>query len=275
MPELPEVETVVRGIRPLLVGRSVQAVWCDREKQIKGMGISTFQDRILNQQFVDINRRAKYIVCDLTHDTLIIHLKMTGRLYVCQTADWNEADRWVHLKLDLSDGSQLRFSDSRRFGEIYLVADKSSVLDRLGVEPLSEAFSLPVFMEYLQQRQRIIKTLLMDQTFIAGVGNIYADESLFRARIHPLRTSNTLSEAEATALYHHIRAVLQEGIEREGASVNWYRTATGARGGMQHQLAVYNRTDQPCIVCGHPIKKITISQRGTHFCPQCQVHPTP
>lgn len=274
MPELPEVETVVRGIRPLLVGQSIHAVWCDREKQLKGITLSSFQDHILHQQFIQIHRRAKYIVCDLTHDTLIIHLKMTGRLYICQEDEVNEADRWVHFKLGLGNGSELRFSDVRRFGEVHLVADPTSVLGKLGVEPLSEDFRLDGFIEGLQRHNRKIKPLLLDQTFLAGVGNIYADESLFRACIHPLRSSNTLTSTEATALYHHIRAVLQEGIEREGASVNWYRTATGTRGEMQNQLAVYNRQGSPCIVCGQPIQKITVGQRGTHFCPHCQLHPT-
>jgi len=274
MPELPEVETVVRGIRPWLVGRTIQTVWCNREKQIKHLNLVAFQERILDQQFVNVNRRAKYIVCDLTHDTLIIHLKMTGRLYIGETDNANEVDRWVHLKLGLDDGNQLPFSGCRQFGEIHLVADKASILGKLGVEPLSEAFDLAVFNQQLHQRKRIIKPLLMDQTFLAGVGNIYADESLFRANIHPLRVSDTLRESEVTALHHHIRAVLQEGIEREGSSVSWYRTANGKRGEMQDQLAVYNRTNQPCITCGHPIQKIIVGQRGTHFCPQCQMNLT-
>ena len=274
MPELPEVETVVRGIRPLLVGQSVHTVWCDREKQLKGITLSMLRDRILHQQFIQIYRRAKYIVCDLTHDTLIIHLKMTGRLYVCQEDDVNEADRWVHFKLGLDNNRELRFSDSRRFGEVHLVADHATVLGRLGVEPLGEDFQLDRFIEELHRRNRRIKPLLLDQTFLAGIGNIYADESLFKAGIHPLRSSNTLTPTEATALYHHIRAVLQEGIAREGASINWYRTPTGARGEMQDQLAVYNRHGKPCTVCGQPIQKITVGQRGTHFCPHCQLHPT-
>ena len=157
---------------------------------------------------------------------------------------------------------------------MHLVADHATVLGRLGVEPLGEDFQLDRFIEELHRRNRRIKPLLLDQTFLAGIGNIYADESLFKAGIHPLRSSNTLTPTEATALYHHIRAVLQEGIAREGASINWYRTPTGARGEMQDQLAVYNRHGNPCTVCGQPIQKITVGQRGTHFCPHCQLHPT-
>ncbi|GAB4520279.1 MAG: bifunctional DNA-formamidopyrimidine glycosylase/DNA-(apurinic or apyrimidinic site) lyase [Anaerolineae bacterium] len=270
MPELPEVETVVRNIRPSLVGRTIQAMWYDWHGTIRTPTPEDFAMRVVGQQVKEVNRRAKYIICHLDHDVLVIHLKMTGRLYVVDAETVNEADRWVHFRLDLDNGQQLRFSDSRKFGKVYLVSDLSTITESLGPEPLEDDFTEAVFRTRLEGRQRTIKALLLDQSFIAGVGNIYADEALFRAGIHPLRRSDRLSDADIARLYSTVRAALNDGIDYEGASVSWYRKPDGTKGTSQDHFFVYGREGQPCLTCGHAIHKIRVAQRGTHFCPNCQ-----
>ncbi|MCB9452681.1 MAG: bifunctional DNA-formamidopyrimidine glycosylase/DNA-(apurinic or apyrimidinic site) lyase [Anaerolineaceae bacterium] len=274
MPELPEVETVVRGLREPLVGRTIGAVWVDRAKVIHRPSLEAFTARIQGQTVQAVHRRAKYIVCQLDHDLLVVHLKMTGRLYVVPDAVENEADRWLRFRVQLDNGHQLRFSDSRRFGRVYLAGDMMEIAPDLGPEPLEDEFTVEQFRERLAGRTRIIKALLLDQSFIAGVGNIYADEALHRAKIHPLRTADSLSETEIARLYAIVRTVLREGIEREGASVNWYRKPDGTTGKAQEHFYVYDREGQPCLTCGHPIEKIRVAQRGTHYCPQCQLKGT-
>ncbi|MBZ0303978.1 MAG: formamidopyrimidine-DNA glycosylase, partial [Anaerolineae bacterium] len=181
MPELPEVETVVRGLRGPLIGHTVQSMWYDWGRTIHSPDPTEFAARIAGQTFRAVNRRAKYIVCRLDTDWLVVHLKMTGRLYVTANETIHEADRWVHFGLQLDGGQQLRFSDARKFGKVYLTDDLARITGALGPEPLDEAFTLDAFRARLQGRQRVLKALLLDQTFIAGVGNIYADEALHRA----------------------------------------------------------------------------------------------
>lgn len=270
MPELPEVETVVRGLREPLVGRRVTGTWYDWPRTIHSPDPDELAARITGQTVRSVTRRAKYIVCTLDHDYLLIHLKMTGRLYVTPADALDDADRWVHFRLDLDNGHQLRFSDARKFGKVYLTDQIERITGALGPEPLEDDFTPDVLRARLAGRSKLIKALLLDQTFVAGVGNIYADEALFRARIHPLRRSDTLNDDEITRLHAMIRAALADGVAREGASVNWYRKPDGSRGEAHEHLYVYGRADEPCLVCGSPIHKIRVAQRGTHFCPQCQ-----
>ncbi len=271
MPELPEVETVVRGLRPVLVGRTLQGLWCDWPRAVHSPSFEEFADRVRGQRVLAVERRAKYIVIQLEHDYLLVHLKMTGRLYVSPCDRVQDADRWVHVRFPLDGAEELRFSDSRKFGRVYLTSDPARITGDLGPEPLAEAFSAAEFAQRLKLRDKGIKALLLDQTFIAGVGNIYADEALFRARIHPLTRSRDLTDAQITTLYEAVRAALADGIAREGASVNWYRKADGSRGSAQDSLFVYGRDGQPCRVCGTLLQKIRVAQRGTHFCPSCQL----
>ncbi len=271
MPELPEVETTVRGIRPTLIHRCIESAWLDWPKGLAEPTPSIFLDRIQHQKIRDVRRRAKYILIDLDVDTLIIHLKMTGRLYVVPNTTTAHADKWVHFRFQLDNESQLRFSDSRKFGRVYLVSNPETVIGHLGPEPLSDEFTLDVWLASLEERTGKIKPLLMNQRFIAGIGNIYADEALHLAKIHPRRTVQDLALHEKEALWKAIRQVLQEGIAREGASVNWYRKPDGSKGSAQDGLRVYAQTNQLCRTCGEAnIQKIVIAQRGTHFCPNCQ-----
>ena len=270
MPELPEVETVVRGLREPLVGRTILDVWTGWPNTLRGMPAADFSARAHGQAVRSIHRRAKYIVCTLDHDLLVVHLKMTGRLYVAENDAVVEADRWVHFRAQLDNGQQLRFSDARKFGFVSLAPNLETLAPRLGVEPLEDGFTPAGFALQLARHRTAIKALLLDQSIVAGVGNIYADEALYLARIHPLRPANSLSEDEVTALHGAIRAVLAEAIEREGASISWYRKPDGSRGEAQRGFAVYGREGEPCLTCGTPIEKIRVAQRGTHFCPNCQ-----
>ena len=270
MPELPEVETVVRGLRTPLIGHTVQSMWYDWGRTIHSPDPVEFAARITGQTFRAVNRRAKYILCELDTDILVVHLKMTGRLYVVDDASSHDADRWVHFRLQLDGGKQLRFSDSRKFGKVYLTDDINHITGKLGPEPLQDDFTVAALQERLAGRQKVLKALLLDQTFVAGLGNIYADEALFRAGIHPLRRSDTLTADEITRLHGTIRAALDAGIQYEGASISWYRKPDGTPGESQKHFYAYGRDGEPCANCGHPIEKIRVSQRGTHYCPVCQ-----
>jgi formamidopyrimidine-DNA glycosylase len=270
MPELPEVETIVRGLRAPLIGRTIQSVWYDWAKVIRTPSPDEFAARIQGQTVRAINRRAKYIICELDHDILAIHLKMTGRLYVIDNTSTQPDDKWVHIRFGLDNDQQLRFSDARKFGRVALASSVEEIAPDLGPEPLTDDFTVDVLRERLAGRHKQIKALLLDQSFIAGVGNIYADESLHHAGIHPLRAADSLTEDETTRLHGKIRDVLNSGIDYEGASVNWYRKPDGSRGESQEHFYVYGREGQPCLTCGQTILKIRVAQRGTHYCPNCQ-----
>ncbi len=270
MPELPEVETVVRGLRGALSGRRIEAMWHDWAPSIHSPGAEEFAARISGQAITAVNRRGKYILIELAHDMLVIHLKMSGRLYVVPAEAVESADRWVHVRFDLSGGLQLRFSDVRKFGRVYLTDDVGALLSHLGPEPLSADFTVDGFRDATRGRKRAIKALLLQQEIVAGIGNIYADEALFRAGIHPAARVDGLSEEDFARLHQTIRDALEAGIRHEGASINWYRKPDGQKGDSQNHFYAYGRADLPCRQCGAAINKIRLAQRGTHFCPQCQ-----
>lgn len=272
MPELPEVETVVRGLRRPLVGQQITAVHYEQTKVIRTPSPDEFCARISGQVVRSIDRRAKYILCHLEDGILAVHLKMTGRLYVADqpATEASGVDRWIRIEFQLANGQHLYFSDARRFGGVYYIHDIAEIAPNLGPEPLEDTFTPAVLTGRLQGRHRQIKALLLEQSFIAGVGNIYADESLFAAGIHPLRRAETLTKPEIKRLHTTIRDALNRGIQHEGASVNWYRKPDGTTGESQEHFAVYDREGQPCLKCGTPIVKIRVAQRGTHFCPHCQ-----
>ncbi len=270
MPELPEVETVVRGLRAPLDGRTITGLSVGWPGAFATPDAPQFADRIAGQPVRGLDRRGKFIVIALQPDTLTIHLRMTGRLYVVPDDAEDHADRWIRARFQLDNAHQLRVSDARKFGRCWLVDDPQTVLGARGPEPLADDFTFAEFRARVAARQRQLKPLLLDQHVIAGIGNIYADEALFRARLHPLQTAAALDDDALRELYDAIRAVLRDGIAREGASVNWYRKPDGSRGSAQHGLNVYGRAGEPCPRCGHPVERIVVGQRGTHLCPACQ-----
>jgi formamidopyrimidine-DNA glycosylase len=229
-----------------------------------------FKGLILGRKIEAISRRGKFIVMQLDEDYLLVHLRMSGDLRVEKAFDADgkalpvrEHDRMV---LTFADGYRLAFFNPRKFGRVWLTDDLAHLLGKLGPEPLDEHLTEEMFAGMLHRHQRQIKPLLMDQTFLAGMGNIYTDEALFGAGIHPLTRSNLLSETQAAVLLTEIRHVLQEGIRRNGSSIDW-----AYRGGeFQNEFQVYQRTGENCPVCSNPIERIVVGQRGTHFCPHCQ-----
>lgn len=271
MPELPEVETSVRALRDPLLGDTFTGARIYWPRHIDRPDPESFQQRIVGLRVEEMGRRGKYMVFSLSHDeTLIVHLRMTGHLSVV-ARDTPVRDH-THTILALASGNELRFRDTRKFGRLYLVRDPAEVLDKLGPEPLDPDFTPDVLASRLERRSMRMKSLLLDQSFIAGVGNIYADEALFHARIHPRRPANTLNESDIVALHTAIQKVLREGIAREGASIDRYRKPDGTRGDMQNAVAVFRRTGDPCPRCDTPIRRIILGGRSTHFCPVCQLN---
>jgi formamidopyrimidine-DNA glycosylase len=269
MPELPEVETTVRALRRPLVGRIITEVRNSWPRHIVTPSLSELQRRIHGCRVETIERRAKYLLFHLSGgETLIVHLKMSGHLSVVPGT--TPPDKHVHTIFRLADGDELRFRDTRKFGRVYLVKDPQEVLAGLGPEPLADTFTAEALRRLLHGRKRTLKPLLLDQTFIAGVGNIYADEALHDAGLHPERKADNLSEPEIASLHQGIQKVLALGIEREGASIDLYVKPDGEKGEMQNAVAVFRRTGQSCYRCGATVQRIVLGGRSTHFCPGCQ-----
>lgn len=270
MPELPEVETIARDLRtgadgkPPLPGRKIEDVEMSWPRHIAEPSPDAFRRRVKGRRFQAVDRRGKYFVLDLDHGTLLVHLRMTGDLILARADE--ARGPYDHTVFLLDDGWELRFSDARKFGRIRWVNEPDDHLSSLGPEPLDEGFTSDDLFERLRGRRRTLKPLLLDQSFIAGLGNIYADEALHRAGIHPLTRSNSLTRDQAHALWQAIREALRAGIRNNGTSLDWvYRG-----GNYQELLRVYGREGEPCPVCGTEIIKIIVAQRGTHFCPTCQ-----
>ena len=280
MPELPEVETVARDLRPRIVGATITGARCSWARTLRTHSPEAFAEAVAGRGVEAVGRRAKQIVIDLSGDAaLTIHLKMTGQLFVVP-AD-TPVDPYVRLVLELVDGREIRFRDIRKFGKIGLYGRDpvtgelvtevggAAVFAALGPEPLDDAFTVREFRRLLRRRSGRLKPLLLDQSFIVGVGNIYADEALWASRLHPLRTAGTLRPADERHLFESVRTILAEAVERRGSSIDDY-TAPDGDGSMQEHLQVYQRTGEPCPRCARPIKRIVIGARSTHLCSWCQ-----
>jgi formamidopyrimidine-DNA glycosylase len=270
MPELPEVETVTRDLRPLLVGRLLVSIKRSR-KSLRQVWTKSWDARIIGRRVEAIHRRGKWILLTLDGGGfLMVHLGMTGQFTVA--AAGTKAQNHTHVVFPLDNEHELRFRDVRRFGSIAYFADQPSwesyLAERLGPEP----WDLPekTWRMYLKQTRRPIKAVLLDQTAIAGVGNIYADEACFAARIDPRRAGNTLRPAAADRLLRSIRDVLDRAIESRGSTIRDYVGGSGLRGGYQLEFAVYGRKGEPCVKCGRAIECVRLAGRSTHFCPACQ-----
>lgn len=277
MPELPEVETLARDLRRAgLIGRTVTDARVYWPRTIDRPGITQFRNRILGNQFEDAGRRGKFLVLPLSDgDTLLIHLRMTGQLAFEEPSVPRK--KHEHVILELDGDSHLRFHDTRKFGRWYLVEEPEELLGKLGPEPLSAEFDPATLATILHSRRRQLKPLLLDQTVLAGLGNIYVDEALWTAGIHPLRRSHTLEETEIHALYDAIRTVLRRGIKNMGTTLgtgraNFYSVG-GRRGNNQTALRVFRQAEEPCPRCRTPIERIVVGQRSTYICPDCQRRP--
>jgi formamidopyrimidine-DNA glycosylase len=269
MPELPEVETIARKLKPALVGKTIQEAQLRWHRTLAFPSPRKFRESIRGQEIRGVTRRAKYFILQLSDFSLLIHLRMSGDLLVKEGRMKPQKHDRLLLTLLSADGdvSQLVFNDTRKFGRVWLTAHPEEVLGSLGPEPLSRRFTGEWLFTALHGRHRLLKPLLLDQTFLAGIGNIYADESLHLAKLHPLAASDSVTEEQAQALHDAICTVLKEGIRRDGASFDWVY-----RGGeYQNHFRVYDRAGKPCPVCGTSIERIIVGQRSTHYCPTCQM----
>ncbi len=272
MPEMPEVETIKRDLEKKMRGKRVERVIIKNKKSVKMPTPSEFIRRIEGKVFTGVERRGKFLLLGLdSEDSLVIHLKLTGRLIYSKKGEELGYSRVVFV---FQDNTQLSFTDIRGFGGIWLIRDrefqKIPTLDNLGPEPLAEDFTVAKFGDLLKGKIGKIKSLLMNQEFMAGIGNIYSQEALFLSQIHPERIPSSLADEEIEKLYENLRQVLKKAISYRGSSVDTYVDLEGKKGSFESQLKVYGREGEPCFKCGTSIKRIEVSGRGTYFCPNCQ-----
>lgn len=285
MPELPEVETIVGELKRALIGAVILDAVFSRPKLIKNISYLAFRKTIKGKKIQKIERRAKYILLYLSGGkTLILHLGMTGRLLLHPQKEKGqvvnlktkkkEPDRFIRGQFFLNKNRVLDFSDLRLFGRVYLV-DTATLLQKdpikkLGIDPLSKNFTYFLFAEQIKKRKGKVKTILMDQTFLSGIGNIYSDEILFEAKIHPLSPIQNLKPAQAKALYLAIKKILKKGVRYRGTSDSDYFDLKGETGNFQKHLRVYRQTGKPCFRCPGKVERLKIAGRSAHFCSMCQ-----
>jgi len=272
MPELPEVETVVRDLRAArIAGRKIRGVEVLHPSVVAGIKPRAFAQHLTGRKITAIERRAKFIIFQLDDGELLtLHLRMTGQLHLARKA---RGDKHDHLHLLLDDGRILIYHDPRRFGR-WKLARGAELFGALGPEPLDGGLTATEFAQRLRRHHRQLKPLLLDQTFLAGLGNIYADEALFAARLHPRRLAHTVKPEQARALLAAIRRILNAAIRARGTTLGLgegnFAAPHAGRGRFLARLRAYGRTGEPCDRCGVPIKRIVVGQRSTHFCPRCQ-----
>ncbi|MCO6543102.1 MAG: bifunctional DNA-formamidopyrimidine glycosylase/DNA-(apurinic or apyrimidinic site) lyase [Lactobacillus sp.] len=273
MPELPEVETVRRGLNQLIKGAKISDINIRYDKIIVG-STTDFKQQLIGATIVEVSRRAKYLLFHFDNNlTMISHLRMEGKYQVRDSQ--SEFDKHVHVIFCLEDGRFLGYRDVRKFGKMQLV-DRSTEMQvksiaALGPEPLTPQYTLASLQQGLQKKKKSIKATLLDQHVVSGLGNIYVDEVLWRAKIHPEEPANKVTTAQITDLYPIINDEIKTAIAAGGTTIRSYVDATGHQGNFQLQLNVYKQEGNPCARCGTPIEKIKVAGRGTHFCPHCQV----
>jgi formamidopyrimidine-DNA glycosylase len=272
MPELPEVETVRRQLSKEIIGRIIKRLIAVADKSVLP-NAEVVRERVIGKKFVGVNRRAKLLILELSEELyLTVHLKLNGRIFLKSPNE--NADQYLLCKIILDDGSELTLNDSRKFAYLHLIEGKDQIekiIQKYGREPLKD-LSLQDFVNLLSNSNKRMKDLLMDQSMIAGVGNIYANDALWLAKVHPASRANHLTTVESTELFNALEQVLNESLADGGASDHWYRQLHGEKGKYQEHFKVYGRTGEPCRV--HPAEKIQyikVSQRGTFICPICQV----
>ena len=267
MPELPEVETIRRGLEKRILEKKVNRVEINTDRMVKKPSPKRFKEEVEGKNFKQVIRRGKYLILVLSSGKeIVIHLRMTGQLI------YGKRDTKNRVSFLLSNGKYLNLNDSRHLGEIRLVENWKRVpsIAKMGMEPLEGSFTLKVFGEMLNKRKAKIKPLLMNQEFLAGVGNIYAQEALFKARIHPERHAHRLKRDEVELLFSEIKKVLKKAIDYKGSSLSSYVDVEGKRGSFHSRLRVYGRGGEPCVKCKTPLEFVRLAGRGTTFCPKCQ-----
>lgn len=277
LPELPEVENVKRGLNEFIVGETVRTVEVRWPRIIESPTANQFSKRLQGQTFERVSRRGKFLLFYLTNDVLISHLRMEGKYQLIEPDEKGQLPRrgkHTHVIFHLESGKKLCYLDVRKFGRMSLVAkgqefDHKSLV-KLGPEPTVADFDLTAMQEFLTRRTKAIKGVLLDQQIVVGVGNIYADEILFEAKVHPATPANRLTDSEEIRLHQAIIAILDAAIDKGGTTIRSYENAFGDIGTFQNQLEVYGKDGEACVNCGTEIKKIKIAGRGTHYCPVCQ-----
>jgi len=273
VPELPEVETVRRRIAPLVEGATIAAAEISDARLTRPVEPDLVADALVGERIATVERRGKYLLWRLESGrTLVVHLRMTGSLRHVPAGRLPD-DAYRRATIELDTGALLGYRDVRRFGTWELLDEghlRPYLAARLGPEPLSSSFTAERLVRILEGRRAPIKTVLLDQRRVAGIGNIYADEALWRARIHPRRPAGGLGAGEVARLHRTVRAALRRGIELQGSTLRDYATPDGGGGGMQHEFHVYGRLGEPCDRCGRPIERIVVGGRGTWLCPRCQ-----
>ena len=265
MPELPEVETIKNELAPHIISRTVTSVTLFDDKIVRQPPPEEFCSRLIGQKITGVGRRGKYLFFSLSGgETLIIHLKMTGSLWL------KPPDRFIRAIIHLDDGTEIYFRDPRKFGVMWLAQDKNTVANKLGPEPLEAGFTSQTLAKALSRRTAPIKALLCDQSLVAGIGNMYADEALFLARIHPQKPGGSLSKKEIEHLYQAIRHILRAAIVEKGASTDTYFRPSGEIGTAHYRFRVAHRRGESCLICGTRLQRIPIRNRGSYFCPKCQ-----
>jgi formamidopyrimidine-DNA glycosylase len=273
MPELPEVETIRRTLQNLVVGKTIDNVQVHWPKIVKKpVEVEQFKDALIGETITDVNRRGKFLIINLNTYALVSHLRMEGKYGLFNSDE--PYDKHTHVIFHFTDGTELRYRDVRKFGTMHLFLkgeeNNDLPLSQLGPEPFSSSFTNQYLQGKLKKTERKIKPVLLDQTIVTGLGNIYVDEALFRAKIHPERKANTLNSDELINLHQEIIATLSEAVEKGGSTIRSYVNSQGEIGMFQLQLLAYGRKGEECKRCGTPIEKIVTAGRGTHFCPNCQ-----
>lgn len=277
MPELPEVETIRQGLEPLIKDKAIASVDVSWPRIINTeLDLSDWQNALVGQKIHGLLRRGKYLIFQLSNFYLISHLRMEGKYFFYPASEVPLVkEKHTHVRFIFKDHSELHYHDVRKFGRMELIGleDLSSYFrfKKLGPEPTTESFKINIFAEKLSRIKKSIKPALIDQHLVAGLGNIYVDEVLFQAKIHPLTSSQQLTSSQIKQLHHAIIDVLSRASEEGGSSIRTYRNAYGKEGTFQQYHQVYGKENQPCPICGTSIEKISVGQRGTHFCPNCQI----
>jgi len=266
MPELPEVETVVKGLSPILVGQKIKDVKFSNKK-LRNTRASNFAEHSVGTEVIKVWRRAKYIVIDLNNGySILVHLGMSGKLLTRE----DESDaKHTHMNMKLGNG-YLIFNDPRRFGLVDIYKTNKLPFDKLGVEPLSKGFTVKYLLNKFKTKKIAVKLAIMDQEIVVGVGNIYASEALFDSKIHPKKPANLLVEEDLQALVKSIQKVLKSAITSGGSTLRDYARADGTSGYFQHKFKVYGRAGEPCVNCSRPLSNFKLGGRSTFFCEKCQ-----